>query len=128
MYSICTTRGLEKLQEQQRLVPLGMDELVKWSNSLVIVPKSNGTVCSCLDLARRNQTFIRHIHRKPTLNDILPTITDIQYMTIIDARSGYHNLKHDKKTLYLTEFACQFGMYRFTRIPFGVAPSGNRFQ
>ena len=64
----------------------------------------------------------------PTLNDRLPKLTNTEYMPIIDASSVYHNLKLNKKSLYLTMFACQFIRYRFTRLPFGVAPAGVVFQ
>ena len=42
--------------------------------------------------------------------------------------SGYHNLKLDERSLYLTTFACQFGRYKYKRFPFGAAPAGNMFQ
>ena len=49
-------------------------------------------------------------------------------MSIIDASSGYHNLKLDKQLTYLTTSACQFGMYRYKHLPFEAAPAGNMFQ
>ena len=47
------------------------------------------------------------------LNDILPRLNNVKNMLIIDASSGYHNLKLDEKSVYLTTFACPFGMYRY---------------
>ena len=52
----------------------------------------------------------------------------MQYMSIIDASSGYHNLKLDMQSSYLTTFACQFGRYRYKHLPFGAVPAGNMFQ
>ena len=49
-------------------------------------------------------------------------------MSIIDASLGYHNLKLDKHSSYLTMFACQFGRYRYKHLPFGAVPVGNMFQ
>ena len=49
-------------------------------------------------------------------------------MSITDASSGYYNLKPDNYFSYLTMLACQFGRYRFTRLPFGVVPAGDMFQ
>ena len=49
-------------------------------------------------------------------------------MSIIDASSGYHNLKLDKQSSYLTTFACPFGRYRYKQLPFGAVPVGNMFQ
>ena len=40
--------------------------------------------------------------------------------TLIDASSGYHNLKLDVKSSYLTTFACQIGRYWYARLPFGA--------
>ena len=49
-------------------------------------------------------------------------------MSIIDASSGYHNLKLDKKSSYLTTCACQLGRYRYKQLLFRAAPVGNMFQ
>ena len=49
-------------------------------------------------------------------------------MSIIDASSGYHNLKLDKQSSYLTTFACPFGRYRYKCLPFRAALVGDMFQ
>ena len=59
------------------ITPLGDDDTAEWGNSFVLVPKANGKVRLCLDLARLNQTVIRPIHRGPTLNDILPKLNNV---------------------------------------------------
>ena len=72
--------------------------------------------------------LIRLIHRGPTLNNIPPKLNNVQYMSIIDVSSGYHNLKLDKQLSYLTMFACPFGKYRYKHLPFGLVPAGDMFQ
>ena len=62
------------------------------------------------------------------LNDILPKLNNMQYMSIIDASSGYHNLKLDKQSSYLTTFACPFGKYRYKHLPFRAVLAGDMFQ
>ena len=74
------------------------------------------------------QPGIRPIHRGPMLNDILLKLNIVQYMSIINENSGYHNLKLDKQSLYLTTFACPFGRYRYKQLSFGAAPAGDMFQ
>ena len=53
-------------------------------------------------------------------------------MSIIDASLGYHNLKtetkQNKKSLYLTMFACPFGWYQYKQLLFAAAPVGNMSQ
>ena len=84
------------------ITPLGVDKTAEWCNSFVLVPKANGKVRLCVDLVRLNQALIRPIHRGPTLNDILPKLNNVQYMSIIDVSSGYHNQQLDTKLSYLT--------------------------
>ena len=102
---------LEQLQELDIIAPLGVDEMAEWCNSFVVVPKANGKLWLCLDSVQLNQALIRLIHRGPTLNDILPKLNNVQYMSIMDASLGYLNLKLLKQSSYLTTFACPFGRY-----------------
>ena len=105
-----------------------MDETAEWGNSFVLVPKSNTKVRLCLDQARLNKALIRMVHRGPTLNDNLPKLNNVQYLSLKNKSSGYHNLKADEKSLFLTTFACQFGRHRYKRLPFGMTPAEDMFQ
>ena len=49
-------------------------------------------------------------------------------MSIIDTSSGYHNLKLDKQSSYLTTFSCPFGRYHYKQLPFGAVPADDMFQ
>ena len=49
-------------------------------------------------------------------------------ITLIDVSSGYHKLKPDKNSSYLTTFLCQFGRYSFTRLPFRMVLEDDMFQ
>ena len=62
------------------------------------------------------------------LNNTLPKLNNVQYMSITDVSSGHYNLKLDEKSPYLTTFACPFGRYWYKHLPFGAAPAGNMFQ
>ena len=102
---------LRYLQEMDIIMVLGIDETTEWCSSFVLVPKANSKVRLCLDPARLNQAFIRPVHRGSILNNILPKLNNVQYMSITDASSGYHNLKLDKQLAYVTTFSCPFGRY-----------------
>ena len=119
---------LECLQKLDIITPLGVDKIAEWCNSFVLVPKANGKVRLCLDLAWLNQALIRPIHRGPTLNDILPRPNNVKYMSIIDVSLGYHNLWLDTQSSYLTMFACSFGMYQYKCLLFRAVPAGHMFQ
>ena len=94
----------------------------------MVVPKANGKVRLCLGPVRLNQAPIRPIHRGPTLNDTLPKLNGVKYMSIIDASLGYHNLQWDTKSSYLTMFACPFGRYWYKHLPFRAASVSDMLQ
>ena len=115
---------LECLQKMDIITPLGVDETLEWCNSFVVVPKANGKERLCLDPVPLNLALIRLVHWGPTLNDILPKLNDMQYMSIIDASSGYHNMQSS----CLTMFSCPFGRYHYKCLPFVAVSAGNMFQ
>ena len=104
---------LEWLQKLDIITALGIDGTVERCNSFVLVPTANGKVRLCLDPGRLNQALIRPVHRGPTLNDILPRLNNVQYMSITDMSLVYHNLKLDEKSSYLTTFTCLFGQCQY---------------
>ena len=97
---------MDWLQKLDIITPLEVEETAEWCNSFVLIPKANGKVRLCLDPVRVNQALNWALHRGPMLNDIQPRLNNVKYMLIIDASSGYHNLKLDEKSSDLTTFAC----------------------
>ena len=49
-------------------------------------------------------------------------------MSIINASSGYHNLKLERKVIVPNNISCPFGRYRYKQLPFGAVLVGNMFQ
>ena len=119
---------LEQMQKMNIITPLGVHETVEWCNSFVLVPKANGKVRLCLDPVQLNQALSRPIHRGPTINDILPRLNNVEYMSIINVSLGYHNLHLVIQSSYMTTFGCPFGRYWYKHLPFGVVPAGDMFQ
>ena len=77
----------------------------------MLVPKANGKVRLCLDPAWI-KVLIWQIHRGPTLNDILPRLAGVKYLTLICVNSGYHNLKLDEQLSHLKISSCPGGRNR----------------
>ena len=92
-------------------------EPTDWVNSLVCEAKSNGTQRHA---TAHNRVIKRPHHCTPTLDDALPKLNGAKYFSIVDARSGYWNIKLDHaSSLYIT-FNSPHGRYRFLRLPFGL--------
>ena len=120
-------KKLERLQQQDIIAPLGVDETAEWWNSFMLIPTPNGKVRLCLAPVRLNQVLIRLVHRKPTFNYTFPKLDNVKYLSLIDVSLGYHKLKLDERSPYLTTFACQFDSFRYKRLLFGAAPIGDMF-
>ena len=119
---------LESMESQGIIASLAVDEPSEWCNSFICASKSNGNLRFCLDPAKLNEAIIRPYHYTPTLEDVLPKLNGAKYFSILDARSGYWNIKLDNKSSYYTTFATPFGRYRFLRLPFGLSCSSDMFQ
>ena len=97
-------------------------------NSLVRVTKSNGTLQLCLDPKDLNRAIKRPHRCTPTLDDVLPKLNGAKYFSIVEARSGYRNIKLDHASSLYTTFNSPLGRYRFLRLPFGLICAQDIFQ
>ena len=85
-------------------------------------------MCVSLDPRDLNKASLRPHYPVRTLEDVLPNLTGAKFVTKLDARSGYWNMKLIHKSSVLTTFNTPFGRYRFLRLPFGVKSTQGEFQ
>ena len=85
-------------------MPIGVDEISEQCNSFVLVLKPSGEVRPYLNPARLNQALIRPVHRGIANNNILLKIKHTHIILHMDASSGYHSIKLNEKSPYLTKF------------------------
>ena len=107
-------------KEESLGVIIKVDEPTDWVNSITIVEKKNGSLRICLDPRDLNKALKREHYSCPTVDDIAAKLHGARVFTVLDATSGYWQVKLDKKSSLLTTFNTPFGRYRFTRLPFGV--------
>ncbi|CAB3990866.1 Hypothetical predicted protein [Paramuricea clavata] len=105
-----------------------LEQPTDWVNSLVCVTKSNGSLRLCLDPNDLNRVIKRPHHFTPTLNDVLSKLNGATCFSIIDARSGYWNIKLDQQSSLYTTFNLPYERYRFLRFPFGLVCAQDIFQ
>ena len=119
-------------KELRKLVDEGIiakvDIPTDWVNSIVCATKPRGGIRLCLDPRDLNRAIKRPHHVTPTLDDILPKLNGAKYFTILDARSGYWNIKLDEESSYATTFNTPIGRFRFLRLPFGLVCAQDVFQ
>ena len=115
-------------KEESLGVLVKVDEPTDWVNSIMIVEKKNGSLRICLDPKDLNKALKREHYSCPTVDDIAAKLHGARVFSVLDATSGYWQVKLDKKSSMLTTFNTPFGRYRFTRLPFGVNSAQDVFQ
>ena len=105
--------GLDTLIQQGIIAKV--DRPTDWVNSCVCVTKPNVKLRLCLDPKDLNKAIKRPHHYTPTLDDVLPKLNGAQFVTILDARSGYWNIKG---ALYRIQILCR--RYTFWSYPAGL--------
>ena len=89
MWSIYTTTVI------QIIIPLDVDKTSEWYICFILVPIPNEKSVTVYgpSAVKSSTNHTGPGHRSLTANDILLKITLVQYITLIDTSSGYHNLK-----------------------------------
>ena len=99
-----------------------------WVSALLVVAKPNGRIRICIDPKPLNRALQRSQYRMPTIDDVLPLLTNAKVFSIVDAKNGFWLLKLDDQSSKLTTFGTAWGRFKWRRLPFGVSPAPEIFQ
>ena len=103
-------------------------EPTEWVSALVAVAKPNGKIRLCLDPRPLNKALKRCHHPIPTIDDVLPELSNAEVFTKVDCSNGYWQVKLDDESSLLTTFNTPFRRFKWKRMPFGISPAREIFQ
>ena len=119
-------------QELQRMERNGVisriDEPTKWCAPMVVTPKSNEKVRVCVDLTQLNRYVQRENHPLPTTDTTLGILSGAKFFSLLDANSGFWQIKLSEKSRTLTTFLTLWGRYCFNVLPFGISSRSEKLQ
>ena len=114
-------------QEIARLEQEGVIEPVQfsnWATPLVCVPKVDGSVRICGDYRSTVNTCLKvEQYPIPSAEEIRQNLAGGQKYSKIDLRCAYQQMKLDEKSQEICTINTLKGLYRYTRLPFGIASS-----
>ncbi|GFW58883.1 retrovirus-related Pol polyprotein from transposon 17.6 [Trichonephila clavipes] len=117
-------------QEIDRLLSEGIIEECEspYASPVVLIPKPNGTFRLCIDYRKLNEITVADTYPLPRMDDLLHQAKLTPFMSTLDLRAGYHEVKVHVEDQDKAAFVCPFGTYRFLRMPYGLRNAPATFQ
>ena len=123
----------EKIADElRRLETIGVMEKVEfsdWATPIVPVLKPDGSVRICGDYkVTINPVLDVPEHPMPTADDLFTQLNGGEKFTKLDLSSLYQQVLLDEESRKYVTINTHLGLFRYTRLPFGVASSPAIFQ
>ena len=117
--------------ELTKLLDLGIIESVNaspWISNLVIAKKKSGGLRVCVDLRAVNKAVVPDKYPLPTAEELTSQFYGSKIFSKLDLRQGYLQVPLHPDSRNLTAFVTHAGVFRYTRVPFGLCSAPSCFQ
>ncbi len=119
----------ETIQEQEKKGILVRVERGEWASPIVLVPKPDGSIRICIDPSKTFNTYLVYDHYPlPIIDDLFVQIGGHNWYCLIDLKGAYQQLKVSEKSSNLLIISTHIGLFKYTRMPFGIKPAASIFQ
>ena len=119
---------VDKLKEMEKEGHLAkVMQPTDWVNFMVVSSRGE-KIRICLDPADLNKAVKRQHCPIPTVQEISAKIPDATVFTVLDAKSGYLQMKLDYESSLLTTMNTPIGRYRRLKLPFGIISAPEMYQ
>jgi RNase H-like domain found in reverse transcriptase/Reverse transcriptase (RNA-dependent DNA polymerase) len=95
---------------------------------MVIVKKKNGEIRLCCDYRRLNGITRKDAFPLPRIDETLDALAGSTFFSTLDLASGYHQVAMAEEDQEKTAFVTPFGLYQWTRMPFGLCGAVQTFS
>ena len=122
---------LEEMKAQiDELLSLGLirPSISPWGSPVLFSPKKDGGLRMCIDYRALNKQTIKNQVPLPRIDEVWDQVGGAKYFSIIDLKSGYHQIRVRKEDIYKTAFRTRYGQFEFLVTPFGLTGAPGCFQ
>ena len=94
----------------------------------MVVSCKKNKIRICIDTKDLNKVIKREHNPMKTIDDIITEIPDAKVFSVLDAKSGFLQIRLDTQSSFLTTFNTPIGRYRWLRLPFGIRCASEIYQ
>lgn len=105
-----------------------VDGPTDWVSPLVPIRKKDGSLRLCVDLRAVNQAVRTENYPMPNIENALASIRGAAMLSTVDLESAFYHLELDPESRNVSTFTTRSGLYRFTRLVFGIKSAPELFQ
>ena len=129
-YRISPAMKSKLRQELDKMLEEGVidEKESPWAFPVVLIPKKDKTVRVCMDYRRFNAITVTDTYPLPRMEDCLHAAKATPYMSTLDLKSGYWQVKISEEDKLKTAFTTPHGIFVFNRMPFGLKNAPATFQ
>ena len=126
--------GCQKAPLRELLDKLAQEGIIQpsqseWSAPLIMVPKKEkGKFRVVVDHRGLNTLIRRDNYPLPRINDLLDNLQSAKRFSVLDLKSGFHQVPIDPADVHKTAFICAHGLFEFLRMSMGLANAPSCFQ
>jgi len=91
-----------------------------WFSNVVLVKKSNGKWCICVDYIDLNRACPKDAYPLPNIDKLEDNSSGYKLLSFMDAYSGYNQIPMAEEDKQKTAFMTEPGNYYFNVMPFGL--------
>ena len=114
---------LEKLLRTGVIVPSHSDH----ASPIVLVRKKSGALRMCVDYRTLNAKTIKDAYALPRIVESMDAMTGSKWFSTLDLQSAYNQVQMQPEDQQKTAFTTPFGLYEYTRMPFGLCKGTGSF-
>ena len=100
----------------------------EWASPMVTVRKKDKSLRLCVDYRRLNARSAGDAYPMPRVEDLIDRVGNATFITTLDLTKGYWQVSVAEEDKPKTAFTTPYGLYQFTRMPFGLQGAPATFQ
>ncbi|XP_003743026.1 uncharacterized protein K02A2.6-like [Galendromus occidentalis] len=119
-------KELDRLVQNGTLIPVDSSD---WATPIVVVKKPNGAVRVCADYSTGlNDALVDIEHPLPNMEEVMTKFSGNKIFAHLDLADAYLQLRLDTPSQQLTTITTHRGLFRYTRLVFGLKTAPAIFQ